>query len=93
MEVGMLLKDKVAIVTGAASLRGIGWATAKRFAEEGAVVALIDLDETAARDAAAEIGEAHRGYSCEVRDEPRCAGVLQRIIGELGLMCWLTMRV
>lgn len=28
----MLLKDKVAVVTGAASLNGIGWAIASRFA-------------------------------------------------------------
>ena len=40
----MLMKDKVAIVTGAASLRGIGWATARRFAEEGARVVLLDLE-------------------------------------------------
>jgi len=32
----MHLDGKVAIVTGGASLRGIGWATARRFAEEGA---------------------------------------------------------
>ena len=63
----MLLKDKVAIVTGAASLRGIGWATARRFAEEGARVALLDLDAGAAAKAAGEIGPEHRGYACDVR--------------------------
>ncbi len=30
----MLLKDKVAIITGAASARGLGFATAKLFAEK-----------------------------------------------------------
>ena len=34
----MQLNDHVAIVTACASLRGIGWATAKRFADEGARV-------------------------------------------------------
>ena len=34
----MLLENKIAVITGGASVRGIGWATAKRFAEEGAIV-------------------------------------------------------
>ncbi len=37
------LKDKVAIVTGAASSRGMGYATALKFAEEGANVVVTDL--------------------------------------------------
>lgn len=49
----MKLKDRVAIVTGAAS--GIGAATARLFAAEGARVALVDLDEKGVRDVAAEI--------------------------------------
>ena len=44
---------RVVIVTGAA--RGIGFGTANRFAEEGASVAIIDLDESAASDAAGRL--------------------------------------
>ena len=38
------LKDKIALVTGGASVPGIGSATAERFAEEGATVFVTDLD-------------------------------------------------
>lgn len=78
----MLLKDKIAIITGAASLRGIGWATARRFADEGARVALLDLDANAAAKAAGEIGPEHRGYACDVRDAARCQEVTKRILDD-----------
>ena len=49
----MKLKDRVAIVTGAAS--GIGAASARLFAAEGARLALVDLDEKGLRAVASEI--------------------------------------
>jgi dihydroanticapsin dehydrogenase len=49
------LKDKIAIVTGAAS--GIGQATALRFAEEGATVVVADLDRTGGEKTVAMIRE------------------------------------
>lgn len=80
----MLLIGKVAIITGAASLRGIGWATASRFAEEGARVALIDLDNDMAVSAASQLGPDHRGYACDVRNPERCNDVVTQIIEEFG---------
>ena len=80
----MLLKNQVAIVTGGASLRGIGWATAKRFADEGARVVILDLDASAAQSAAAAIGDQHLGFACDVRDETACQAVVQKIISDLG---------
>ena len=80
----MLMKDKVAIVTGAASMKGIGWATAKRFAEEGARVALIDLDAVTVQQASTAIGNGHRGYHCDVRDAAQCQQVVQTIIADFG---------
>jgi len=47
-------EGKVALVTGAGG--GIGLATARRFAEEGAQVVCADLDETTGRAAAEEVG-------------------------------------
>jgi 3-oxoacyl-[acyl-carrier protein] reductase len=51
------LQDKVAIVTGAA--RGIGQATARMLADNGAIVILADFDEATAKIAASEIPRAH----------------------------------
>ncbi len=47
------MKDKVVLVTGSAS--GIGKKIAERFAEEGAIVIIADLDKTKAKDVAAEL--------------------------------------
>lgn len=51
----MRLKDKIAIVTGAAS--GIGRACATRFAREGAKVALVDVDAERGQAVAAELSK------------------------------------
>lgn len=51
------LTDKVAIVTGAASLKGFGFATAQLFAREGASVILTDLKGDPASERAASLRE------------------------------------
>lgn len=48
------LDGKIAVITGAAS--GIGLATAKRVAKEGATVVVVDLADSAGNAAAAEVG-------------------------------------
>ena len=52
----MRLADKAAVLTGAAN--GIGAATARRFAEEGASVVVADVDEALGSALASEIVEA-----------------------------------
>lgn len=61
------LQGKIAIVTGGGS--GMGRATAKLFAEEGAKVVVTDLDEAAIAALAAEVGPAMRHMRHDVSDE------------------------
>ena len=60
------LAGQIAVITGAAG--AIGFATAKAFAAAGAEVALLDVDEAAARTKAKAIGGAALGIRCDVTD-------------------------
>jgi 2-hydroxycyclohexanecarboxyl-CoA dehydrogenase len=64
---------RAAVLTGAASRRGIGRATADRLAGEGWAVAVLDIDADEAQAAAAEIGAARGvpalGVGVDVSDE------------------------
>ncbi len=60
----MRLKDKVAIITGAAS--GFGEGMARRFAEEGARIVVADLNSRGAERVAAEIGDAAIAVTTDV---------------------------
>ena len=78
------LEGQVAIVTGAASPRGIGWATARRFADEGARVVVLDLDAGAAERAAMLLGPGHLGLACDVRDEAVCRAAVGQVLDRFG---------
>ena len=80
----MLLEGRVCVITGAASERGLGRATAKLFAEQGAKVAVLDLDATAAKAAAAAIGSEHRGYACNVTDKAACLEAAEGVLADFG---------
>ena len=80
----MLLKDKVAIITGAASARGLGFATAKLFAENGASVVIIDLNGEASKAAAAALGEGHLGLAANVADEVQVQAAIEQILAKYG---------
>ena len=80
----MLLEGKIAIVTGAASARGIGRATAQAFAAQGAKVAILDLDLNAARDAAGQLGEGHLGLAANVADEAQVRDAVAEVLARFG---------
>jgi NAD(P)-dependent dehydrogenase (short-subunit alcohol dehydrogenase family) len=80
----MLLSDKICIITGAASARGIGRATARLFAQHGARTVTLDLDEAQARAAAADLGEGHLGLACDVTDKAACLKAVAQVIAEFG---------
>ena len=76
-------EGRVAVITGAA--RGIGAGTAKRFADEGAAIAILDLDESAARTTADSLGaEKAIGIGCDVSDATSVDAAAERIVAELG---------
>jgi 2-hydroxycyclohexanecarboxyl-CoA dehydrogenase len=77
--------DRTAIVTGAGSQRGIGRATAHALADAGWNVAILDLDEASAKDAATDVAERQSvqalGVACDVTDEASVASALAVLDG------------
>jgi NAD(P)-dependent dehydrogenase (short-subunit alcohol dehydrogenase family) len=80
----MLLNGKTAVISGAASRAGIGLATARLFAEQGARVAILDLDEAAATAAADSLGSGHIGIACNVTDAAACIAAAARVVKQFG---------
>jgi 3-oxoacyl-[acyl-carrier protein] reductase len=81
----MRLVDKVSIITGAGS--GIGHATAIKFAQEGAKVAVCDIDEQSAQEVAREItdsgGEA-LAFRIDVTDKESIARMVEGVMAKWG---------
>lgn len=75
-----ILNGKFAVITGAASKNGLGKATAKLFAEHGATVAILDLDQKAAEEAASDLGAEHLGLACNVTDKEACLTAVQKLV-------------
>ena len=81
----MRLKDKVAIITGSA--RGIGQATALKFAAEGAKVVVCDLDRKAVDEVAAQItasGGQAVGFTLNVTDKASIAAMVKGVTDKYG---------
>ena len=74
------LRDKVVVVAGGAT--GIGAATCRRLAEEGAKVVVGDINEAAAKQTADAIGARHLRF--DITREDDCKALVEHAIGEFG---------
>jgi 3-oxoacyl-[acyl-carrier protein] reductase len=77
----MRLKDKVAIITGAA--KGIGFATAKRFAQEGAKVMIADVNPEAVK-AAVDLIPGSEAFVMNVTDRASIEAAVDQIMQRHG---------
>ena len=85
------LANKVAIVTGAGTrsqnVSGVGVATAKAFADQGAKILIVDIDETAAQiteSAITEAGGEASIYVADVAHESGCRQLVEAAVESYG---------
>ncbi len=85
----MLLKNKVAVITGGAGINGLGFATARRMVEQGALVAILDLERANPAHAAASLGDGHLGLVADVTDKSACetaATAIREAFGHIDIL-------
>ena len=76
------LAGQIAVVTGAGGT--IGAATAKAFADAGAEVALLDIDEDAAIEKAKAIGKNALAVTCDVTDAASVRAAFDKVVEAFG---------
>jgi NADP-dependent 3-hydroxy acid dehydrogenase YdfG len=77
----MLLKDRVAIITGGAGINGLGFATARQMAAQGAI---LDLERADPAGAAARLGGRHLGLVADVTDKAACEAAAAAVLRAFG---------
>jgi NAD(P)-dependent dehydrogenase (short-subunit alcohol dehydrogenase family) len=85
----MLLAGKVALITGGAGLNGLGFATARMMASQGARVVILDLPSANPTGAAATLPTlsgvgSHLGVVANVTDKESCVEAITRVLESCG---------
>ena len=80
----MLLKDRVAVVTGGAGPNGLGFATARMMAAQGATVVILDLAQADPAAAAARLGAQHLGLVADVTNTASMDAAVAQAVNALG---------
>jgi NAD(P)-dependent dehydrogenase (short-subunit alcohol dehydrogenase family) len=83
-ETEMLLKERVAVVTGGAGVNGLGFATARMLAAHGARVVILDLASANPAGAAAELGPQHLGLIADVTNKEQCEAAARAALERYG---------
>ena len=76
------LKGKVSVITGGGS--GIGRAICERFCEEGAIVIVADIDESAGQQVAKTLGEPTSFFQLDVREKGQWHSLMSEVAKEYG---------
>jgi NAD(P)-dependent dehydrogenase (short-subunit alcohol dehydrogenase family) len=88
----MLLRDKVCVIVGVSSLRGIGYATAVLFAHHGAKIVVLDvaLNDKSITDIASSIATSTgaepdiAGFTCDIESVGDCERVIAESVARFG---------
>ncbi|MEN5345253.1 SDR family NAD(P)-dependent oxidoreductase [Achromobacter mucicolens] len=80
----MLLKDKVSVISGGAGINGLGFATARQMAAQGARVVILDLARAEPASVAARLGDGHLGLVADVTDKAACVAAIEQALKAFG---------
>ena len=91
---GVLLSNQVCMIVGAASLRGIGYATARLFAEHGAKIAVVDIaiDDAVTAEIRKSIAEGLGaetdiiGIKCDIQNSADCDRAVSDVLRQFGTL-------
>lgn len=80
----MLLKDRVAIITGGAGVNGLGFGTARMMAEQGARIVILDLAGAKPAEAATMLGSDNLGVVADVTNKEQCELAVRTVLKRFG---------